>query len=46
MCKRNNQWLVGGVISFGYGCGRKGYPGIYSRVSSYRDWINEVVDKN
>ena len=30
-----------GLVSFGYGCGRKDIPGVYTRVSFYSSWIDE-----
>nr|CAH8859891.1 unnamed protein product [Trichobilharzia regenti] len=44
MCKNNHQWIVSGIISFGYGCGNANYPGVYTRVSDYIDWIQGIAN--
>lgn len=35
--------VVLGVVSWGYGCGLEGYPGVYARTSSADDFIREGI---
>ena len=46
VCWDEDQWVLTGVVSTGYGCARPGFPGIYTRVSSFHDWIEDTVRKN
>lgn len=40
--KHSCMYTIVGITSFGVLCG-SGYPGIYTRVFSYIDWIESVV---
>ena len=37
------RWLLVGIVSFGVGCGRRDYPGIYSSVAFHLDWIRSLL---
>ncbi|ESO89233.1 hypothetical protein LOTGIDRAFT_68977, partial [Lottia gigantea] len=43
VCNINNKYTLMGVTSFGNGCAKPYIPGVYTRVSSFIEWINEKI---
>lgn len=41
-----NRWYVYGVTSYGEGCAEKGKYGIYTKVTNYLQWINNIIETN
>ena len=45
MVKVEGRYVLAGITSYGIGCARPKIPGVYTRASSYIDWITDTASR-
>ncbi|KAM6449601.1 serine protease 27-like isoform 1-T2 [Liasis olivaceus] len=43
-CQLQGRWTQAGIVSWGIGCANKLYPGVYTSVPFYADWIKTTME--
>lgn len=43
MAKRGQSWYLIGIVSFGHSCGVEGWPGVYTNVQYFNQWIRDTI---
>ncbi|CAH1247163.1 PRSS12 [Branchiostoma lanceolatum] len=43
LCQQDDRWTVWGVTSWGDGCARPNWPGVYTAVEEFMSWIQQTI---
>ncbi|CAB4065789.1 Serine protease hepsin,Protein masquerade [Lepeophtheirus salmonis] len=46
VCEDSGYYELTGLVSWGFGCGRRDVPGVYVKISSFIGWINQIISVN
>ncbi|KAJ7392546.1 hypothetical protein OS493_012217 [Desmophyllum pertusum] len=46
VCPQNGKYYLTGVVSYGIGCAKAGYPGVYANVKELLPWIENTKSSN
>jgi len=41
--REDDRFMLSGIISWGIGCAEKNQPGVYTRISEFKEWINQIL---
>ncbi|XP_029142516.1 serine protease 56, partial [Protobothrops mucrosquamatus] len=40
------RYVLHGITSWGSGCGERGKPGVYTRITAFADWIRQQMERS